>query len=99
MGDTPAAPLELSVVVPVFNEAGNILPLADEVTRALDGVCIYELVFVDDGSSDATAEELAEAQSRDEAVRVVRHKTRAGKSAALVTGFWAARAPWIQTLD
>lgn len=99
MGDTPSEPLELSVVVPVYNEAGNILPLADEVAKALKGVCRYELVFVDDGSSDATAAELAEAQARDGTVRVVRHHPRAGKSAALVTGFWAARAPWIQTLD
>jgi dolichol-phosphate mannosyltransferase len=99
MGDAPEAPLDLSVVVPVFNEAGNILPLADEVARALKGVCRYELIFVDDGSSDAGAAELADAQSADHAIRVLRHTHRAGKSMALVTGFWAARAPWIQTLD
>lgn len=92
-------PCELSVLVPVYNEAGNILPLLDEVAAALSGVCRYEVVFVDDGSSDATAAELAEAQKKSALVRVLRHKTRAGKSAALVTGFWAARAPWIQTLD
>lgn len=90
---------ELSVLVPVFNEAGNILPLLAEVHAALDGVCRYEVVFVDDGSSDASAAELKQAQDSDPLVRVLRHRKRSGKSAALVTGFWAARAPWVQTLD
>ncbi len=90
--------LELSVLVPVYNEAGNILPLLGEVEAALSGVCEYEVVFVDDGSSDATPAELTEAR-KNPRVRVLRHRKRAGKSAALVTGFWAARAPWIQTLD
>jgi dolichol-phosphate mannosyltransferase len=96
--DSGADP-ELSIVVPVFNEAGNILPLLDEVDAALAGVCRYEIVFVDDGSSDATADELNQARAKSALVRVLRHSKRAGKSAALVTGFWAARAPWIQTLD
>jgi glycosyltransferase involved in cell wall biosynthesis len=90
---------ELSVVVPVFNEAGNILPLAEEVRAALTGVCTYELIFVDDGSSDASAAELKQAQAADANVRLLKHLKRSGKSAALVTGFFAARAPWVQTLD
>ncbi|HTQ12599.1 MAG TPA: glycosyltransferase family 2 protein [Rhizomicrobium sp.] len=94
----PESP-ELSVVVPVFNEAGNILPLLDEVERALDGVCAYEIVFIDDGSTDGSAAELAQAQAKSPRVRVLKHRKRAGKSAGLVTGFWAARAPWIQMLD
>ncbi|MGH6872699.1 MAG: glycosyltransferase family 2 protein [Rhizomicrobium sp.] len=95
MAETP----ELSVVVPVYNEAGNILPLLDEVERALAGVCTYEVLFIDDGSSDGSAAELALAQAKSARVRVLKHRTRAGKSAGLVTGFWAARAPWIQMLD
>lgn len=90
---------ELSVVVPVFNEAGNILPLAEEVRAALTGLCRYELIFIDDGSSDNSAAELKQAQAADPNIRLLRHLKRAGKSAALVTGFFAARAPWIQTLD
>ena len=93
-----SGPLQLTVLVPVYNEAGNILPLLAEVEAALSGVCEYEVVFVDDGSSDATPAELKQAQ-KDARVRVLRHRKRAGKSAALVTGFWAARAPWVQTLD
>ncbi|HXM00185.1 MAG TPA: glycosyltransferase family 2 protein [Rhizomicrobium sp.] len=92
-------PPELTVLVPVYNEAGNILLLLDEVEAALAGVCRFEIVFVDDGSSDATPAELVAARGRNSRVRLLRHKKRAGKSAALVTGFWAARAPWIQTLD
>jgi dolichol-phosphate mannosyltransferase len=99
MAAAPGELPELSVVVPVYNEAGNILPLLDEVEAALNGVCRYEIVFVDDGSTDATASELAQAQARSPMVRVLKHRARAGKSAGLVTAFWAARAPWIQTLD
>jgi glycosyltransferase involved in cell wall biosynthesis len=90
---------QLSVVVPVFNEAGNILPLAEEVRAALNGVCAYELIFIDDGSSDASMAEMKQARDADPNVRLLRHLQRAGKSAALVTGFFAARGPWIQTLD
>ncbi len=90
---------ELSIIVPVFNEAGNIVPLADEVHAALRGVCTYELIFIDDGSTDASPRELAQAQAANANVRVLQHLKRAGKSAGLVTGFFAARAPWIQTLD
>jgi dolichol-phosphate mannosyltransferase len=90
---------ELSLVVPVFNEAGNIALLAGEVRAALTGVCHYELIFIDDGSSDSSAAELKQVQSTDANVRLLRHVKRSGKSAALVTGFFAARAPWIQTLD
>ena len=92
--DTP----ELSIVVPVFNEAGNILPLLDEIEAALKDVR-YEVIFIDDGSTDTSSAELAAARRRNAAVRVLRHDRRSGKSAALVTGFWAARADWVQTLD
>jgi len=90
---------ELSIVVPVYNESGNILTLLDEVSAALDGVCTYEIIFIDDGSTDGSAAELAQAQAKSPTVRVLKHRKRSGKSAGLVTGFWAARAPWIQMLD
>ncbi len=97
--NSPEPSPELSVVVPVFNEAGNILPLAEEVRAALNGVCRYELIFIDDGSSDSSAAELKQAQAADPNVRLLKHLKRSGKSAALITGFFAARAPWVQTLD
>lgn len=89
----------LTVLVPVFNEAGNIGMLALEVVEAFALVSQFEIIFVDDGSTDATAAELAEVQSRDARIRIIRHRKRAGKSAALITGFHAARFEWIQTLD
>lgn len=89
---------ELTVLIPVYNEAGNIGPLTDEVAVALAGIA-FEIVFVDDGSDDATPSELAAVWRRHSNVRVIRHKSRAGKSAALVTGFRAAKGAWIQTLD
>ena len=94
MNEAPA----LTVLVPVFNEAGNIGVLADEIAAAFAGVPI-EMLFVDDGSSDGSREELAAVQVRHANARVIRHAKRAGKSAALFTGFPAARGKWIQTLD
>lgn len=94
----------LSVVVPVHDEEGNVLPLVDELRAALDGVVHYELVFVDDGSSDATAERLAAAASArspgaDGVVRVLRHRTACGQSTAVHTGVLNARGRWVATLD
>ena len=91
--------MELSVVVPVHNEAENVGPLIGEIGTALDGVVDYEIVYVDDGSSDATAERLAEAGKGFPRLRVLRHRQQSGQSTALWTGVRHARAPWIATLD
>ncbi|MFP3942657.1 MAG: glycosyltransferase family 2 protein [Alphaproteobacteria bacterium] len=100
MGDEARARTpELTVLVPVYNEAGNLASLAEEIRAALDGVAAYELLFVDDGSGDGSAEELAALRRAMPEIRVIRHASRSGKSAALWTGLKAARAPWIQTLD
>ena len=90
---------ELSVVVPVHNEAGNIQPLIDEIARVLDGVAAFEIVYVDDGSTDATPQALAEARQAAPMLRVLRHAKAAGQSAALTSGVLAARGAWIATLD
>ena len=90
---------ELSVVIPVYNEAGNVAPLAAEVKASLAGKIAYELIFVDDGSTDATAAELAALAASDAAVRPVRHKGNFGQSAGTLTGVRAARAPLVVTLD
>lgn len=95
--------MHLSVVIPVRNEAENILPLLAEIHAALDGrgerAGEFEVVYVDDGSSDATPKVLAEAQGRYPRLRVLAHAESCGQSAALVTGFRAARGEWIATLD
>ncbi len=92
-------PPELSVVVPVHNEADNLSRLADEIRRALDGRVDYEIVYVDDGSDDGSAEGLARLAEEQPRIRLVRHRERAGQSAAIASGVEAARAPWIATLD
>lgn len=90
---------ELSVVVPVFNEADNVAPLIDEIRRALDGRVDYQIVYVDDGSDDATAERLRRQAAGCPRLTVVRHAARCGQSAAIASGVKAARAPLIATLD
>lgn len=91
--------LELSVVVPVLNEADNILPLTDEIRSALDGLTPYEIVYVDDGSSDETPGKLREAAASCPQLRVVRHRKSYGQSAAIASGVRAARGIVIATLD
>lgn len=90
----------LSVVVPVFNEKANVRPLVGEIVEALDGLWPYEIVFVDDGSEDGTAETLAGlATSTRLALRCLHHDCRRGQSQAVVSGVRAARGAWIATLD
>lgn len=91
---------ELSIIVPVFDEQANILPLAREVAKAFDKEPrSFELVFVDDASRDGTWEGIREAQRLDPRVRGVRHERRCGQSAALWTGIRSTDAPIIATLD
>jgi len=90
--------IEYSVVVPVCNEAENVEPLAREIDAALAGRA-YEMIFVDDGSTDDTAAILKKLKLTLPALRVLRHSFRSGQSAAVATGVRAARGPWIATLD
>jgi dolichol-phosphate mannosyltransferase len=90
--------LEFSVVVPVCNEAENIEPLAREIEAAMRGRA-YEMIFVDDGSTDDTAVNLRRLKPSLPALRVLRHSFRSGQSAAVASGVRNARAPWIATLD
>ncbi len=89
----------LSVVVPVRNEQDNIAPLIKEIHAALDGVVDYEIVYVNDGSTDATAQRLAEIHATCPRLRVLRHATSCGQSTAVRSGIKAARGDWIATLD
>jgi len=91
---------QLSIVVPVYNEEANVLPLAEEVRNAFsDRQLNYELIFVDDGSDDCTWEKIIQARSMDPRVRGLRHQKNGGQSAALWTGILASTAPVIATLD
>ncbi len=91
--------MELSLVIPMHNEADNAGPLLGEIRTALQGVVDYEVVVVDDGSTDATPELLAGAAAADRRLRVLRHRASCGQSTAIRTGVRAARAEWICTLD
>jgi len=91
--------MDLSVVIPARNEAPNVAPLVAEIRRALDGRMNYEIVYVDDGSGDATAGEIRLQAQDFPLLRVIRHRTSCGQSMAILTGVKAARAGWIATLD
>jgi dolichol-phosphate mannosyltransferase len=91
--------MDLSLVIPVRNEAENIAPLIAEIRAALDNGCEYEVIYVDDGSNDATAQRLENARRDFPRLRVMHHRTACGQSTALLTGVRAARGTWIATLD
>ncbi|BBK41066.1 dolichol-phosphate mannosyltransferase [Allostella vacuolata] len=90
---------ELAVVIPVRNEAENIAPLVAEIRAALGGRTTFEIVYVDDGSTDDTVARIRALQPAVPELRLVRHRASCGQSAAVRTGVRAARAPWIATLD
>ncbi|MGD8379727.1 MAG: glycosyltransferase family 2 protein [Gammaproteobacteria bacterium] len=90
--------MELSVVIPVHNEEANIQPLVDEIVAALSGRLDYEIVYVDDGSSDGTAAAVRHAAAAAP-VRLLRHDTACGQSTAVYSGVHAARGALIATLD
>lgn len=92
------ANIEISVLVPVMNEAGNIRPLIDEINAALAGRR-FEIIYIDDASNDATADELADAQRVIPHLRVMRHTQRAGQSAAIRSGLLATKGYLVAVLD
>src|SRR5689334_105086 len=91
--------MDLSIVIPVKDEAANVAPLVAEIRAALDGLLNYEILYVDDGSKDGTAVQLARLQAEAPRLRLLRHLRSCGQSAAIRTGVRAARAAWIATLD
>jgi dolichol-phosphate mannosyltransferase len=95
----PAVQPTISVVVPVRNEAGNVRPLVTEIAAACAGFASFEVVYVDDGSTDATAETLATLRQEFPWLRTVRHAASCGQSAAVRSGVRVARAPVIVTID
>jgi dolichol-phosphate mannosyltransferase len=95
--DDQTAP-SISVVVPVRNEAGNIELLVTEIAAALGGKS-FEIIYVNDGSTDGTAAELSRLMTDRPWLRQIRHATSCGQSAAVRTGVMHARAPIVVTLD
>ena len=89
----------VSVVVPVRNEAGNVAPLIGEIEAALRDSGPFEIVYVNDGSTDATGNELQRLMRDRPYLRQVKHAQSCGQSAAVRTGVRAARAPIVITLD
>jgi dolichol-phosphate mannosyltransferase len=92
-------PIAVSVVVPMLNEADNAVPLVAEIARALSSRRDVEIVCVDDGSSDGTADQVKKAMSTIPSLRLVRHARRAGQSAAILSGVRFARGEAVVTLD
>lgn len=95
-GDAACA---VTIVVPVRNEAENVAPLVAEIDRALQGRWVYEIIFVNDGSSDATPLRLQSLMRGRTNLRELRHAASCGQSAAVRSGVRAARGPIVATLD
>lgn len=93
----------VSVVMSVADEAGNILPLCEELIKVLDDIPSakenYEIIFVDDYSVDNTRSEIQEAMKRFPVVRLICHQSRYGKSQGIWTGLRHSRGEWIITMD
>lgn len=96
----PSPPPEISLVVPAYNEAESLIPLASAITESLAACGVsYELLFVDDGSRDHTVQVLRELAAKQLEVRTIRFRHNAGQSAALDAGFKQARGRVVVTLD
>ncbi|PPJ41135.1 MULTISPECIES: glycosyltransferase family 2 protein [unclassified Pseudoxanthomonas] len=89
----------LSIVIPVFNERGNIGPLVQEVVQHLRGRVPFDIVCVDDQSDDDTRDVLTALKAEVPELRVLVHQRRSGQSTAIRTGVKHALSPWIATLD
>src|SRR6202041_2571572 len=93
------AAVAVSIVVPVRNEAESVSPLVAEITAALDGRWAYEIIYVNDGSTDATADRLSAVMKARANLRQLRHAVSSGQSAAVRSGVRAARGAIVATLD
>jgi glycosyltransferase involved in cell wall biosynthesis len=89
----------VSIVVPVRNEADNVAPLVSEIADALGTSVAFEVIYVDDGSTDRSEAELRQLMVSRPWLRLVRHETSCGQSAAVRSGVLHARAPVVVTLD
>jgi dolichol-phosphate mannosyltransferase len=95
---TPCAGAELSIIVPTFNERGNVVELIRRLTQAL-GDSAWEVVFVDDDSPDGTADLVRELAGRNSRVRCLQRIERRGLSSACVEGMLSSSAPYLAVID
>ncbi|MHC5059866.1 MAG: glycosyltransferase family 2 protein [Planctomycetota bacterium] len=91
--------VELSIVVPVLNEADNLMPLYEEICQTVKDRYNCEIIFVDDGSSDNSPAVLSEIHQKDPKVRIIRFRRNFGQTAALSAGFEHSRGQIIIPLD
>lgn len=91
--------MQISIVIPVHNEADNIVPLLKEIVAAMAVAKAYEIIVVDDGSADLTGQVLVQSLPDFAALRVLQHERSCGQSTAVHTGVKAANYPVIATLD
>jgi glycosyltransferase involved in cell wall biosynthesis len=90
---------DLSVVIPLLNEQDNLPPLHEQITRALDGRFDYEVIYIDDGSTDRSFELLCGFQEQDARLRILRFRKNFGQTAAMSAGFHHARGRVIMPMD
>ncbi len=96
----PGIPLDLSVVLPMYNEEESLPVLWPELRNVLDSTGLrYEAIFVDDGSRDRSAEIVRDLRARDPRVRLVQLKVNAGETAAMDAGLKVARGRFVVTMD
>jgi dolichol-phosphate mannosyltransferase len=96
--DVAAKPLELAIVLPTYNERGNVATMVDRLDAALGGV-VWEAIFVDDNSPDGTAEEARRLSLKDPRVRCIQRIGRRGLASAAIEGMCATAAPVVAVMD
>ena len=90
---------DISIVIPLFNEEQSLRELFDKIRNAMSRNSKYEIIFVDDGSTDGSMRVLHELRHRDRRVKIIRFRRNYGKSAALDVGFAHAKGDFIVTMD
>jgi dolichol-phosphate mannosyltransferase len=89
----------VSIVIPAHNESGNIQPLVTEIIGQIPRVNIIEIIFVDDGSTDNTINEMKKSKESNALIKILKHNFKSGQSAAMITGARAATGDLIVTMD